>query len=259
MIYKGVVVTGTDTGVGKTVVACALASLLLELGCKVGVLKPVETGCEGDELAAVDALALAASAGYSLSLEQGEESSACIGMDKVVPWRFKDPVSPEEAASISGVEITVDKIYQAMNGWMERSAVVVVETAGGVMAPVNPRFYMADLIQGFELPVVVVAPNRLGVINHALLTIEAIQQRGVTTVAVVLNRVDESPDQSAGSNADTIERHGGLPVIEVPHAHDKGPVEEAKNAIRPHMKELMQAMERDWMRVLQRYAGRKQG
>lgn len=258
MIYRGLVITGTGTGVGKTVAAAALAKLFRECGLKVGVLKPVETGCGGEELSPADGLLLARAAGVSLC---GREEGAWIEarIEDVAPWRFAEPLAPVEAGRLAGIEISVDRIYMAMDRWMERADLVIVETAGGLLVPINTNFNFADLIQGFELPVIVAAPNRLGVINHMLLTLEALRSRGLVPIGVILNNLDSEPDLSAGSNARLIREHGGVPTWEVPRREageeEAGQVMAAALALREHLPAIRQAMESDWARVAARYAG----
>jgi len=273
MIYQGIAVTGADTGAGKTAVACGLALLFRRAGMRVGVLKPVETGwAEGGR--GSDALRLASAAGLKIrkirdshlfsggSLEGFyEKIGDCPELNDVAPWRFAAPLAPEEAARLEGVEIGVDRIYQAMDRWTERADIVVVETAGGLMTPLNPRFTFADLLQGLELPALVAAANRLGVINHVLLTLEALRRRDVTPIAVVLNDLNDPLDPSADANAGLIERHGRVPVLRVPYTVEIGDCPEltefAARALAPRLPALLEAMRSDWTRVMLRYLGKR--
>lgn len=303
MIYKGLVITGTDTGVGKTAVACALVRLFRESGFSVGVLKPVETGCEGEGLVPADGMMLAEAAGISLEKSEypiatkvartsvespvsgeaptsgenrtsGEEESgeredrvakllplAEVTLDDIVPWRFGPALAPEEAARLGGIEISVDRIFQAVDRWMGRADLILVETAGGIMVPLNQRFAFVDLMVAMEMPVVIVAPNRLGVINQTLLTIEALLSRRLTPLAVVLCQLSPDPGPSAPSNADAIGRHGGVPVFEVPYAGGESdgnsPAAAAVLSLRPHLETLQRAMESEWKRTALGYVNSK--
>ena len=250
MIYSGLVVTGTGTGVGKTQVACGLCTLFKEMGFRLGVLKPVETGCEGGSLVPADGMALVKAAGISLDIN--DDTNIKISIDDVVPWRFPDPVAPEEAARRIGQEISVDRIYQAMDRWAGRAEFVVVETAGGLMVPLNERFSFADLIHGLELPVIIAASNELGVINHTLLTIEALRKRDLTPIGVVLSQVYSEPDISSSSNASAIRQHGGVAVYEVPYSASDT-VSAVAKALSPYMKEIRRSIEDDFRRTLNRY------
>lgn len=249
-------ITGTDTGVGKTTVACALALLGREAGLKVGVVKPVETGC-GPDLVAADGLKLAKAAGVAVDDEEVEGAWTRQSIDEVVPWRFADPLAPEEAAKRAGTEISVDRIFQVVDRWTEKAELLLVESAGGLMVPINPRFTFADLLQGLEMPALLVAANRLGAINHALLTLEALRRRDITPIAVVLNNPGPSPDASASSNADIIRKHGQVNVIETPYAGNADPATAVAVALRPALAGIMRAMEADWWRIAVRYMNAK--
>jgi|GEM_PF-147763 len=263
MIYKGLTVTGTDTGIGKTAVACALSRLSREAGFKVGVLKPVETGCKD---LPEDGLKLAASAGLT-SMEKSADRGVFSGdyeWDDIVPWRFAAPLAPEEAARLEGIEISVDSVYQAANRWMVRADLIVSETAGGVMVPINSRFLTIDLIKALELPLILVAADRLGVINHTLLTVEALYRRGLEVLAIVLVRLSETADLSSASNADVISRHTGVPLVQVPYEVEKegAPVREvfadageraAFNALKPFFPVIMEGVEKRYNIVKRLY------
>jgi len=265
MTYRGLCVTGTDTGIGKTVVAGALVRLFREAGLRLGVLKPVETGCEGEALLPADGLLLARAAGLSIKgiTDRGEDADA-VALEEAVPWRFRAPLAPAAAARLEGLELGVDRIYQAMDRWMESVDLVIMETAGGIMVPLNPRFTFLDLVQGLALPVIVAAPNRLGVINHALLTLEAIKSRGLGAVGVVLCQLSPEPDPSATTNARMIETCARVPVYEVPFCAppkadaESGDriIERAAEALRPRFSEIRTAMQNEWARTAARYLGR---
>lgn len=256
MIYRGLVVTGTDTGVGKTVIAEALLRLFRESGMRVGVLKPVETGCEGEKRRPEDAMKLAAAAGLDPGPLDGSAPKGFPAWEDIVPWRFRAPLAPAAAASLENITISVDRIFTALDRWTAYADLILVETAGGILVPLNPGFTFADLLQGFELPVVVVAVNRLGAINHTLLTLEALRARKITPVAVVLNQVSSSADLSAGENAALIAEYGKVQVAVTPYAAE--PVAAAVAALRPALAEIRRAMEEDWKRTALRYLGREE-
>ncbi len=255
MIYRGLIITGTDTGVGKTTVACGLIRLFREAGLRVGALKPVETGCAGAGLDPADGLRLAAAAGIGLPGRPAEGAWTEAALEDVVPWRFAAALAPQEAARVEGAELSVDRIYQAVDRWMGLADLLLVETAGGLLVPLNPRFTTADLMQGLELPALVVAANRLGAINHTLLTIEALRGRDITPVAVVLNQAGPA-DESAEGNARMISAHGKVPVFEVPNSGAGDAAAEAARALRPAKDAIREAMEADWARAAARYVNR---
>lgn len=174
-LADGLFVTGTDTGVGKTVVTAALAAALRDAGVDVRALKPVQSGDDGD------AAFIAAAAGHA---------PRCLRT-------FRTPVSPHRAAALEGVTLDGDTLIDWVQA--ERGAVTLVEGAGGWNVPYAPGFFVADLAEALGFPVLVVAANRLGVLNHTLLTLEAVRRRGLTVAGVVL--VEHAPEASVASNA----------------------------------------------------------
>jgi len=176
MSARGVFVTGTDTGVGKTVVACALASGLRDRGLDVGVMKPAETGVPDD--GPLDARALRAAAGVGDPL------------DLVCPQTFALPAAPTVAARHEGRAVDLAAIDAAFAALRERHDWLVVEGAGGLRVPAADGLDMAGLAARLELPVLLVARAALGTINHTLLTLEAIRASGLRLAGVVINHVD---------------------------------------------------------------------
>ncbi len=169
-------VTGTDTGVGKTVVAGGLALGLGRLGKRVGVLKPAESGC-GDEFRPTDGLFLLKCAGFGQSVESA------------VPYLYSLPLAPAVAAGEEGREpLDPCRIASALNLLMEDYDTVIMEGAGGLLVPMCGRFTCGDLARFLNAPIVVVARPDLGTINHTLLTVRVAQAMGIAVKAVVLNR-----------------------------------------------------------------------
>ncbi|HNK14967.1 MAG TPA: dethiobiotin synthase [Nitrospira sp.] len=172
---NGVFVTGTDTGVGKTLVSAALARRLVRLGCAVGVMKPVETGVSSGTPDQSDAARLIAAARVEDSL----------GL--VSPYRFSLPLAPFAAASSQGQVIEFETILNRYEQLAARHACVVVEGAGGLLVPMGHQWDLRDLIVRLRLPVILVGRVGLGGINHALLTLDALEHRKIPVVALVLN------------------------------------------------------------------------
>jgi len=170
---SGVFVTGTDTGAGKTVVACTLARALNAAGVDVGVLKPAETGV-GDE-GPLDALALREAAGCGDPL------------DDVCPQRFAMPAAPTVAAAAEGRSVDAGAILAAYARIRYRHGFVVVEGAGGLLVPATAELDMAGLAAALDLPILIAARAALGTINHTLLTLEAAERRGLTVAGVVVS------------------------------------------------------------------------
>jgi dethiobiotin synthetase len=200
-------VTGTDTGVGKTFVACALATALRAAGRRVAVMKPVETGVtRGPE----DALRLAAAAGDPAPL------------DDVCPYRLRAPLAPSVAARLEGVAIDVERLVELILRRAATADVLLVEGAGGLLVPIAARTTWADVAARARLPVLIVAANRLGTINHCALTARAAAAAGLAVRGFVLSQTSAEADASAPTNAEAIADLTGLRCRGVV-AHDASP------------------------------------
>ncbi|MBW2268899.1 MAG: dethiobiotin synthase [Deltaproteobacteria bacterium] len=182
----GLFVTGTDTGVGKTVVACALLRAFRTRGIDVGAMKPIETGVglEGP----LDALALREAAGGGDAL------------DDVCPLRFALPAAPTVAARAEGRRVEVWAIHAAYQRLKARHDCVIAEGAGGLLVPATEELSMADLARELDLPVLIVARAALGTINHTLLSLEAAKKRGLTVAGVVISHADGELSAAAAAN-----------------------------------------------------------
>lgn len=184
MDQRGLFVTGTDTGVGKSRVAVGLIERLRAEGFRVAGYKPVAAGCEltVDGPRNEDALALQAAASVELPY------------DWVNPYAFEPPIAPHIAAAEAGVEVTVEALVGHYRRLSERAERVVVEGAGGWLVPLNGRESLADLAVALELPVVLVVAIRLGCLNHALLSVESIRAHGLPLHGWVANLIEgEAP------------------------------------------------------------------
>ena len=170
---RGFFVTGTDTGVGKTLVACALLHAFSARGYSVIGMKPVAAGSEEGRHGDVDALVAA--------------SSVKAAADLVNPYAFEPPIAPHIAAQQAGVDISVARIAAAYRQLAACADVVVVEGAGGFMIPLNAAQTGADLARQLALPVVLVVGMRLGCLSHALLTRRAIAEQGLVCAGWVAN------------------------------------------------------------------------
>ena len=202
MISSGVFITGTDTGIGKTVIACHLIKALEETGLKVAVRKPVESGCSIGEhgLIAEDATRLAAVSVSAPSIEQ------------VCSYRYQAETSPERAAMLEGAKNTIAQLAACC---CCEEQFVVVEGAGGLLSPIASDGLNVDLILALGFPAIVVSPDRLGCINHILLTLEALAARQLKAIAVVLNRMHPQTDGSELDNARELSAWTDVPIIQV--------------------------------------------
>jgi dethiobiotin synthetase len=213
-MHRGYFITGTDTGVGKTIVTAALAAILRKLGFKVGVMKPIETGCrmENGHFLPQDALFLRAAA----------ESSAPL--DLINPYAFAEPIAPAIAADLAGVTIDIDYIHQCYLRLLAEHEIVLVEGAGGLLVPVNSQSTMHDIAVALDLPLFIVARNVLGVINHTALTVHVSQKRS-PVVGVILNQIEppEAADPSTVLNKHALIRWVKAPVYSLPYIAELNP------------------------------------
>ncbi len=204
----GVFVTGTDTGVGKTVVACGLAAALRSIGVRVAVMKPVETGCASDADGQIEAA-------DAEMLRQFAETDAAVEM--VCPVRLREPLAPKVAAERAGVAIDLDHLNRVFRAHAAAAEFVIVEGAGGLLVPVCDRTTMADLACSFELPLLIVVGSKLGAINHALLTMECARGRGLRVAGYVVNFVSPDADVAAETNVQVLRELLGPPLAVIPH------------------------------------------
>ena len=177
----GIFITGTDTGIGKSIVTAALASHLRKSGVDVGVMKPIETGVSDTSVLGPDGELLRWSA-------QANDPD-----DLISPYRLSLPASPHQAANAEKVLIDTDRILEAFQELQDNHDIVLVEGAGGLMVPIRGGFLMADLAALMGLPALVVSHPRLGTLNHTLLTTFAIRSLGMPMCGLIINRMPEQP------------------------------------------------------------------
>jgi dethiobiotin synthetase len=195
---RGVFVTGTGTGVGKTVVAAAIARTLAAGSRRVAVFKPAVTGL--DEPGEPDHVLLRRAAGSAQSDEQ------------VAPYRYGPPASPHLAAELAGELIDRDKLLIAARTAATGADTLVCEGVGGLLVPLSPDYLVRDLAADLGLPVVIAASPGLGTINHTLLTIDAARGAGLEVVAVILTPWPAEPSPIERSNREAIAKLGEVEV-----------------------------------------------
>ena len=194
-------VTGTDTGVGKTLISCALLHAFAARGASVVGMKPVAAGCDADDLNE-DVKQLRAASTIFASLGQ------------INPYSFFHPIAPHIAARNAGVSINLSRILESYNELAAQAEVVIVEGAGGFQVPLNETQDSADLTVALGLPVILVVGMRLGCLNHALLTLRAIDDCGLTCAGWVANIVD--PDMAAlDENIEALQQRCKAPLLGV--------------------------------------------
>jgi dethiobiotin synthetase len=197
---RGLFVTGTDTEVGKTVVASAIAATLAARGERVAVFKPVVTGIDEPTGAPPDHQLLKASA------HSAQEH------DAVSPYRFGPPVSPHLAAGWAGVRISPSRLRACAALAAAAADVLVVEGVGGLLVPITRDYLVRDFARDLGLPLVVVARATLGTINHTLLTLESARAAGLDIAGVVFNQWPEEPSEVELSNRETVSELGDVEV-----------------------------------------------
>ncbi|HMJ95804.1 MAG TPA: dethiobiotin synthase [Thermoleophilaceae bacterium] len=204
---RGVFVTGTDTEVGKSVVAAAICAALAARGERVAAFKPAVSGLDeepGEFGHDHELLASVASAGQS--------------PEDVAPWRFRPSVSPHHAAELAGELIEPAQLVEAARG----HELLVCEGVGGLLVPITPGYLVRDLAIDLELPLVVAARTGLGTINHTLLTVEAARAAGLKVAGVVMTPWPDEPTEMERSNRATVERLAGLRVSGLPRTTPDG-------------------------------------
>ena len=220
MIRLGI--TGTDTGVGKTLVGCAIAAGLRKQGLRVAALKPIETGVSFDDETR-DGVKLSRAAGGVLPLSI------------TAPLTFGDPIAPIAAARRAGVKIDLHVLDHALRTAVAECEALLVEGAGGLLVPIADRVAYDALFLRWNLDVLIVAANRLGVINHTRLTIAAARAAGLNVRAVALNNVKPSPDTSVRENASLIAELENVSVIELPWLADQDDLDPISDLLLPHV------------------------
>ncbi len=195
---KALMVTATDTGVGKTVVAGGLAVGFRRMGLQTGVFKPAESGVVGEPL---DALFLKMCSNTPRSLEE------------VVPYTLREPLAPAVAAEREGVGIDLVLIGGRFRKWIEAYPITLVEGAGGLLVPLTGSFTYADLARWLDLPLLIVSRPSLGTINHTLLTVRVARAMGLRVLGVVISGYPEEPGVAEETNPAVIERMGHVKVL----------------------------------------------
>lgn len=194
-------VTGTDTGVGKTLISCALLYAFAAQGNSVAGMKPVAAGCDEDGLNE-DVKKLRAATSILASLGQ------------INPYSFLRPVAPHIAARNAGVQINLQRILESYNELAAQAEVVIVEGAGGFRVPLNDTEDGADLALALGLPVILVVGMRLGCLNHALLTVRAISDCGLVCDGWIANVLDDEMT-ALDENIEALQQRIEAPLLAV--------------------------------------------
>jgi dethiobiotin synthetase len=200
---KGIFITGTDTGVGKTLVSGGLAACLRLRGFSVGVMKPAESGCprRGGTLVPRDGSFLKYVASCSEPLE------------RIVPYRLAHPLAPGVAAHLEGVDIDCALIHEICKEFLSRYQITIVEGAGGILVPLTKDLFVADLIKRLAIPVLIVTRRDLGTINHTLLTLNYLRHAGITVIGWVMNYQSATRNIAIRTNPQILEAYTDVPRL----------------------------------------------
>ncbi|WP_437204362.1 dethiobiotin synthase [Planctomicrobium sp. SH664] len=202
---RGLIITGTDTSVGKTFVTCGLAAALQNSGVSTGIYKPV---CSGSELDPATGHACWADVERIWGTLQQR-----FPREQICPQCFHAPLAPPLAAQQEGKQVDANLLRAGVEPWRAQVGTLLVEGAGGWLCPLSDAKTVADLASELDWPVLVVAANRLGVVNHTLLTLESIQSRGRAIAGIVLNQICRESDQSAATNGELLRAWTTVPLL----------------------------------------------
>lgn len=203
---RGLFITGTDTGVGKTVIAAAITTVLRSRGVKVGAMKPIETGCVavGKNLHPSDGSLLK-------SMAQMEES-----LNLITPYCYESPLAPLVASEIEKRGVEIQRIKNCYRRLSERYEVMIVEGIGGLLVPIRRDYFVSDLIKELGLPILIVAKAGLGTINHTLLTLNYAISKGLDVTGIIINfNIPPEGSLAENTNPQVIQALTGIPLIGV--------------------------------------------
>jgi dethiobiotin synthetase len=215
---RGFFITGTDTGVGKTIITAALIKIAQMRGVRACGMKPIETGCSKQKFKAkrselkVQSRDITPADGIFLrSMGNTEES-----IDLITPVRFQSPLAPLPASGIEGSTVDLDKIKNAFAYLSKKYEVILVEGIGGLFVPIRRDYFVIDLAAACGLPLIVVAKPGLGTINHTMLTVQYALEKGIDVAGIIINytRPPEGTPAEA-TNPDTLSQTSPVPVLGV--------------------------------------------
>jgi dethiobiotin synthetase len=199
-------ITGTDTGIGKTIIAASLAQILHEQNLRVAVLKPAGSGCvhRREGLVSEDAELLAHCA------------NARHPLDLICPQRYAEPLAPAIAAERAKQPLDWEAINRSIKIMSADSDVMIIEGIGGLLVPMDEKHTFLDAAADMKSPAVIVARPALGTINHTLLTLQALRSRNIPIAGVVINRYPtDTPNLAEETNPRAIEKWGKVPILAI--------------------------------------------
>ena len=206
-MLNGLFITGTDTGVGKTYVACGLAKALVKKGVHVGVMKPIATG----------------ETNFSADAEELKKAAQVIENKEIInPYCFSIPAAPLVSARCAKQRISVPKILSAYRQLTKIHDFLIVEGAGGLLVPISYTMTMADLAKKINLPLLIISRGSLGTINHTLLTVSYAQTYHIPVFGILINHTEPIRSVAQKTAAQTIQQFTDTPVLgEIPYSPKK--------------------------------------
>ena len=197
---KGLFITGSDTGVGKTVVAGAIAAAIKAQGLDVGVMKPIATGAKE-----IDGKLVSEDVRFLKGISGSSDSD-----DLVNPICFKPASAPTLAASENGTTIDLSQIWQAFEELKKKHDFVVVEGIGGLLVPIDDKLFVADMVSKMDLALIITSKHCLGAINHTLLTVECAKSRNLRTKGIIINMLKDGDGKDF---VNEIKKHSTSPIL----------------------------------------------
>jgi dethiobiotin synthetase len=219
---NGFFVTGTDTGVGKTIIACGLAAVLKEERFDVGVFKPLLSGISRDDPESDTSLLKKMSQTY-------------LSHEEITPFEFKEPLAPYVAGKLEGKLICIEEVLHHWEMLKGKHQYFIVEGAGGISVPLGENFLVSDLMKALELPIVIVARPNLGTINHTFLTVQYAKSIGLRIAGIVINGISDHPDLAEITNPKLIEELCGVPILGITPKFNEITHENIKNIVKDHI------------------------
>ena len=222
---KSYFVTGTDTGVGKTVITAAIASILRKRGIDVGVMKPIATGITTKGRFKSEDVEIL----HNAALTNDDEKT-------INPIFLSLPVSPYDASKSLGVKIGMETVFEMYKFLVKSHQMVLVEGIGGIMTPITQGFFVADMIKRMNLEAVVVTRSTLGTINHTVMTIEMCKKYQIPVKGLVINYFDEKGELAERNAPSTLHEITGLPILGIiPFVKDYQKFEVMVNTVEKNM------------------------
>ncbi|HGJ64452.1 TPA: dethiobiotin synthase [bacterium] len=210
---KGFFVTGTDTGVGKTIISASLICFLNNLGYRTGAMKPIESGCKIQRFTGLKTTStdiLIPNDGMFLKKIANMQEP----IDLITPIRFREPLAPFTASKIEGKSINIGKIKDAFSRLSKKYELLIVEGIGGLLVPIKKNYYVLDLAKDIGLPLIVVARPSLGTLNHTMLTVNYAIKEGLRVAGIIMN-YNKPPENTIAekTNSDILKKISPIPII----------------------------------------------